>query len=138
MGRAIKLWLKEQNPGVLWTRIMISSHGMISGPALKRPASKNGLWIVHIVHITDSGNQFQIKCTNNGKNAQMAMIRLPRTTWHVSFFYSHVSMKHITQHKCTYLPIMEAEHSQCLSFINCYTNAHSVNCVTLYAHCVLI
>jgi hypothetical protein len=31
-----------------------------------------------------------------------------------------------------------SKHSQCLSFINCYTNAHSVNHVTLYARCVLI
>jgi hypothetical protein len=50
-------------------------------------------------------------------------------------------MKHITLHKCTYLRIMEAKyrrHSQCLSLINCYTNAHSVNQVTLYVCCVLI
>jgi hypothetical protein len=36
---------------------------------------------------------------------------------------------------------MEAKyrrHSQCLSFINSYTNAHSVNQVTLYVRCVLI
>jgi hypothetical protein len=42
------------------------------------------------------------------------------------------SMKHINLHN---LPIMEAKyrrHSQCLSFINCYTNAHSVNQVTPY------